>query len=131
MRTIKFRCWDNLEQRYTANHHLSIDLDGNVINLQNGSGSPELELEQWTGLLDKSGKEIYEGDIVRFNNGSVGFTRSKTFNAVVEDDECNLCFVIVEITSNPNPRREYDFILAGLAILEIIGNIHANPELLK
>ena len=71
---------------------------------------------QFTGLCDRNGKEIYEGDIVR--NESAGFCgvvqyRDATF--IIFLGEMNGALLICLQTGS----------------LEIIGNIHDNPELLK
>ena len=57
-REIKFRAWDNfLKKMGKCNKHFELTEDLN-------SQLQDVVLLQYTGLLDKNGKEIYEGDII-------------------------------------------------------------------
>ena len=85
--------------------------------------SDKVELMEYTGLNDKDGKPIYEGDIIkikhpyknRYYKGEIifenGAFEAKGFNFPHYD--------------NPNDFKE------GLEYVEVIGNIYENPELLK
>ena len=93
---------------------------------ENGFG-PVLEdnyiVEQYTGLKDKNGKEIYEGDIVfffteHFDKATGGFDGEDEHNATVEWFDNGFAF-IDKIPYDPNIE------------CEVIGNIHENPELLE
>jgi uncharacterized phage protein (TIGR01671 family) len=71
-------------------------------------------VSQFTGLTDKNGTEIYEGDIVR-NEGYVG---------KVEWNQEMACYHV----DFGNGDTDW---LADLAYVEVIGSIHSNPELLE
>ena len=81
---------------------------------------------QFTGLLDKNGVEIYDGDIV-FDQVK-GFDKRKS---VIQLDSVNPCFVLKRIDNKYSfTDYEYDFSHCGLMTIEVIGNIHENKELI-
>ena len=69
---------------------------------------------QYTGLLDKNGREIYEGDIVTVD-GVLYFVEWRGAGDWFIDPECDDAFMFTP----------------SIYELEIIGNIHENPELLS
>ena len=83
----------------------------------------KLELMQYTGLKDKSGAEIYEGDIIKataLNNDH--HQRGATSMTEVAIRMGNVCL-------GENGPTLYPFNVSHT--IEVIGNIHQNPELLK
>ena len=118
MREFKFRAWKDSEKKMIGWEEL-IDQDGYAQYLPDIFEAIYLkDLMQFTGLLDKNGKEIYEGDVVNIYywlNGEIERTRKD----VVEFNYGKFDF------KNPIYRET----LQG-SDREIIGNIHENPDLL-
>ena len=90
------------------------------------------KLMQFTGLHDKNGKEIYEGDIVKINAHSYDFGFEK--DRIGEIRFIEGCFGFYKQLSE----KEYlfnelstEFGYGELEYYEVIGNIYENPELLK
>ena len=72
MREIKFRAWDIVNNKMLNNNDLW-DIPYNEIFIHTPD-QRALEVMQYTGLKDKNGKEIYEGDIVEFLDEKVTFS---------------------------------------------------------
>lgn len=120
-REIKFRAWDSddktmwymekLESDQLPNEVLSVFLDEYY----------GCDLMQYTGIKDKDGKEIYEGDIV---------SRPKyNLTYVVVFDEKNAGFELKRIPDKS--ALTFMELRAFEEKTEVIGNIYQNPELLK
>lgn len=130
-REIKFRSWDSKEKRYIDlfDNNLWIRDDGIVSEITydydgdgkyDSSESPKLYilLEQYTGLKDKNGKEIYEGDIVKFYKGG-----EWVFSEIFWNKLGMWCLKYVDGYIN-------NFYLSP-SNYEVIGNIYEHTELLK
>ena len=125
MRTIKFRAWNKEEKEmyYNAEQTYDYRCQGKGCFLENFGSvlkDERLEVMQYTGLKDKKGKEIYEGDIVKVE---------KIDWAYIYYDEDRMAWGI-------KPINEFYFdspLLSENADLElkVIGNIYENPELLE
>jgi uncharacterized phage protein (TIGR01671 family) len=124
MREIKFRAWDKKRKRmiYDYDKNLGILLDGTLINVFNELPfkKEDIELMQFTGLKDKKGKDIYEGDIV-VNWWINGDRKVDEGRGVVEMRDG--IYGYQSIHSN--------FFYKIGTYLEVIGNMYENKELLK
>ena len=115
-RTIKFRVWDVAAKLWR--NFLYVDVvTGNV----SGNDKTEYIITQYTGLVDKDGKEIYEGDIVGYQTY---YTQYKTVYDVVCMRPPTLWL--------KNEKFGYE----GERLIQphettVVGNILENPELLK
>jgi hypothetical protein len=127
---IKFRVWDEKRKAYTyAPDEFSSSLGPYFLTLDgriyiDGVFQKHLLLEQSTGLLDRNGKEIYEGDIL--------FLNGKTFEVV----SCGYAYKLMEtMPMIQMPMDEYIsfFIQAGGAwgdniFVKVFGNIHEEDK---
>lgn len=128
-RAIKFRVW--YQNEYLKPYAYLIDNAGNIYwtlggnRLELAENQKDFVVEQFTGLLDKNGVEIYEGDIVFVKNKLFNESYSTATKTLVYYDFLGFHFQRV-----PNNRGENKIILKD-SELEVIGNTHQNPELLK
>lgn len=128
MREIKFRAWLKEERKMVNVETLFIGI--NRLCFGNSKTEDlffrdfeEVELMQYTGLKDKSGKEIYEGDIVLVKPGGV----STWYKTVVEFKEGAFIASLID-------GEDYIYIFnRGFDSndFEILGNVYENPELLE
>lgn len=83
---------------------------------------------QYTGVNDKHGKRIYEGDIVRLS-----FNKNHCFNceAYVAYNQGEWVCKSLSLEYEPFQSLLFPSYNAGLYEIEVIGNIHDNPELMK
>ena len=132
MRELKFRVWSQEDKQYRT--------DCNVCKLFNGkTGCPatiyndegdRFDIEQYTGLKDKFGEEIYEGDVVKrlkpheFLKNAV---QTEIFRVRWGVRKAGFFAYSKERKKHNVPAKR----LNANDVYEVIGNIHENPELLE
>lgn len=127
MREIKFRAWDRKEKEmiFDALEIGNFGLgDGSVGVDEKAQRGNELDWMQFTGLLDKNGKEMYEGDVVETQPGTD--KRLKFLNSIERIEFVDGCFIVQGITQS----RQWNDLYKETKRIEVIGNIYENPELL-
>jgi uncharacterized phage protein (TIGR01671 family) len=122
MRTIKFRVWDETEKKYISDNTCFVIYDGKPCENDYGDciGMPHWSLEQFTGLNDKNGKEIYEGDIVILTD-----SKGKELHCAVENITGAFWYVIKMNQLTIGMWEYHNFMNKSV---EVIGNIHEGVQ---
>ena len=123
VREVKFRVWDDTNDKFIDDKESQVELNHKDNQLTHFS---DHELEQFTGLRDKNGKEIYEGDIVLIEHPC--WTERTIVKFI---DGCFMLEQVDPVKGHEKTIVPLHKIKFGNWSLDIIGNIHENPELLK
>lgn len=127
-RKIKFRAWVNdhwtdfipVAKTLGIYSESVIDVDGYTYEKEN-----PFIVEQFTGLLDRNGKEIYEGDIIEEDIDFNSKMTDGTFRYKVYWNEDELCWSLDPI----GPESIHNDLWELNSSCRVVGNIHENPEL--
>lgn len=131
MRELKFRAWDVKAEQMSDPFVLfgEFTLLGAVHEWQRQFGIPgdslgrlnDLEILQFTGLKDKNGKDIYEGDLIIQDRikGQVIYSRNGFYVEWTQNMKARITL------GSPHPNEENNFETK----CEVIGNIYENPNL--
>ena len=130
-RTIKFKAWSKKLGRFVypdkMEHNINFGISSSIIyfdQITGQFGEEECELVQFTGIKDKNGKEVYEGDIVELWGGEQhqGYWEVSVKGQVVFSYNSFLVRDSKDVHFDPSL---FD------CNIQIIGNLYETPELLN
>lgn len=126
MRGIKFRAWDGITEQLLPVER--IDFRNDLISLNEGDNSltdtsEMMTLMQYTGLKDKNGKEVYEGDLITITNPFIKHEEIGVAKIVFSHDYVGGWVA--------EAKGEHLNIGTRTHMISVVGNIYENPELLN
>ena len=128
MREIKFRAWDGERMKEVLTWGFN---EGFISTPKICADEQDFEIMQYTGLKDKNGTEIYEGDVVIYHNHKLDIRQ----HYVVEYENYSGRFCIF---NGLNTSYGFNQLDDSVSIngeyqpdIEVIGNIHQNPDGIK
>ena len=124
MKELKIKAWLKKEKKMVSiigidfnYEYIRYTEDDNLFNENYKTAEfKNIELLQFTGLKDNGGQELYEADVIKFNDGI-----DDIYGLISYDDEDGAYRVSYENITEHLSEREGDF--------EIVGNIFENPDL--
>lgn len=125
----RYRAWDSWRKRMSVVDRIYIDTKG--VRLYDDFGEywrdfSDVELMQSTGLKDKNGKEIFEGDIIKNGEAVVDVKNHPTLGFYTTPNGVERSF-----GDNTSIRDFNNDVEDFSDVTEIIGNVYENPELLE
>ena len=129
MKLPKYRAWSKTEK--TMSDVIRIDFLNEEVDAFSfeENETEKVEFMSSTGLFDKNGTEIFEGDILKGENGNLAIYRHPTLGFYTIDSSNFECFFADGVNVGVKEFNEnLKYISEGL---EVIGNVYENPELLE